>query len=286
MSRYFNDWLRTFKASISSYNYYVDFEKVYGNVDRIKIELNVLNSLIGSKSIENDFRKLLSEYPQVLKCVPILLAVRSREIYAIDGDGEYLFDFIRPNYSVDDYITFMRKTGLFDLISNHVINNLVDYVMGVEVGLDSNGRKNRGGHLMENLVEDYLIKFGLKRNTDYFKEMYLTDIEKKWGLDLSGISNQGKATKRFDFVVCNNNTVYAIETNFYSSGGSKLNETARSYKTIALEAKEIKGFAFVWFTDGQGWKSARHNLEETFDVLDNIYCIADLENGVLNDLFN
>ena len=286
MSRNFNNWLKTFKASICDYKYYVDFEKVYGNVDSIKVELNILNSLIGSKDIENDFQKLLKDYPQVLKCVPILLAVRGREIYAIDGDGEFLFSFAKPNYSINDYIAFMNKTGLFDLISNHIINNLVDYVMGVEVGLDSNGRKNRGGHLMENLVEEYLIKYGLKRNTDYFKEMYLTDIEKKWGLDLSGVSNQGKATKRFDFVVYKNNIIYAIETNFYSSGGSKLNETARSYKTIALEAKEIKGFAFVWFTDGQGWKSARHNLEETFDVLDNIYCIADLENGVLNDLFN
>lgn len=126
---------------------------------------------------------------------------------------------------------FMQKTGLFTLISERIINNLVDYVMGVEVGLDSNGRKNRGGHLMENLVEDYLIKAGLIKNETYFKEMKLTAIEKKWDIDLSGISNQGKAEKRFDFVVKKGNTVYGIETNFYASNGSKLNETARSYKS-------------------------------------------------------
>lgn len=285
MKRDFNEWLNTFRDSICDYKFYVDFEKVYGNVDKIKVELNILNSLIGSKDIENDFRQLLADYPQVLKCVPILLAVRGREIYAIDGDGEYLFNFAKQNYSVEDYIMFMRKTGLFTLISEHLINNLVDYVTGVEVGLDSNGRKNRGGHLMEDLVEDYLIKAGFKRNVDYYKEMYLSDVEKKWNLNLSAISNQGKAKKRFDFVIQKGETIYAIETNFYSSQGSKLNETARSYKAIALESKDIDGFAFVWFTDGQGWHSAKHNLEETFDVLDNMYCIADLENGIVEKLF-
>ena len=285
MKRNFNEWFKTFKASICDYKYYVDFEKVYGKVDSIKIELNILNSLIGSKNIENDFRNLVEEYPKVLRCIPILLSVRSREIYAIDGDGEYLFNFIKPNYSIDEYVMFMQKTGLFSLISEHLINNLVDYVTGVEVGLDSNGRKNRGGHLMENLVESFFIKSGLVKGKDYFKEMYLSDIEEKWDLDLSGISNQGKTEKRFDFVVKKGSTVYAVETNFYSSQGSKLNETARSYKTIALEAKEIDGFAFVWFTDGQGWQTARHNLEETFDVLENMYCIADLENGIVENLF-
>ncbi len=285
MKRNFNGWFKTFRSSICDYGYYVNFEKVYGNVDSIKVELNILNSLIGSKDIENDFEKLIAEYPKVLKCIPILLAVRGSEIYAIDGDGEYLFDFKKMNYSATEYKMFMRKTGLFDLISNRIINNLVDYVTGVEVGLDSNGRKNRGGHLMENLVEDCLQKAGLVKGTDYFKEMYISDIQSRWGLDLSSISNTGKTEKRFDFVVKKGNTVYAIETNFYASNGSKLNETARSYKNITLEAKDIKGFAFVWFTDGIGWKSAKHNLEETFDVLDNLYCIADLENGVVNELF-
>ena len=284
MKRDFKEWLKTFRNSICDYSFYGDFNKVYGNVETIKVELNILNSLIGSKNIEADFEKLLTDYPQVLKCIPVLLAVRGREIYTIDGDGEYLFNFKKMNYSVEEYKMFMRKTGLFSLISEHVINNLVDYVTGVEVGLDSNGRKNRGGHLMENLVEDFLQKAGLVKGVDYFKEMYISDIEKKWSIDLSNISNQGKAEKRFDFVVKKGATIYGIETNFYSSGGSKLNETARSYKTIALESKEIQGFAFVWFTDGQGWHSARHNLEETFDVMDNIYCISDIENGTIEFL--
>ena len=167
MNRNFNDWIKQFRSSICDYGYYVDFEKVYVNVDSIKIELNILNSLIGSHNIEEDFSSLVAKYPEVLKCIPILLAVRSREIYAIDEEGEFQFNFIAPNYCIEEYQMFMRKTGLFKLISEHIINNLVDYVTGVEVGLDSNGRKNRGGHLMEDLVENYLKKAGLRRGIDF-----------------------------------------------------------------------------------------------------------------------
>lgn len=283
--RDFDKWFSQFRESISNYSYYVDFQKVYGNVDTIKVELNILNSLIGSKNIESDFDNLLSRYPETLKCIPLLLAVRESEIYAIDTDGEFKYNFKKRNYSVEQYKAFMRKTGLFDLISRHIINNLVDYATGVEVGLDSNGRKNRGGHLMEDLVESYISKSGFTRGKDYFKEMYLSEVEEKWNLDLSAISNNGDAAKRFDFVVKTPSTVYAIETNFYRANGSKLNETARSYKMIAEEAKNIKGFAFVWFTDGIGWQGARHNLKETFDVLENIYNINDLENGIISKVF-
>lgn len=279
--RDFNTWLSGFRDSISDYAYYVNFEKVYRNVDAIKVELNILNSLIGSKDIENDFEALVTKYPETLKCIPVLLAVRSNEIYAIDSDGEFTYNFKKPNLSIEQYKIFMRKTGLFDLIANHVVNNLVDYATGVETGLDSNGRKNRGGHLMENLVEGFIQKAGFVKGTTYFKEMNISEITEKWGIDLSAISNQGKMEKRFDFVIKTEDMVYGIETNFYASGGSKLNETARSYKQIAQESDTIDGFTFVWFTDGKGWNNAKHNLEETFDVLQHVYNIDDLEKGIL-----
>lgn len=281
MSRNFNEWLSKFRSSIANYGYYVDFEKVHRNVDGIKIELNILNSLIGSQNIENDFENLVARYPETLKCIPLLLAVREKEIYAIDGDGEFTYNFKKANYSVEQYKIFMRKTGLFDLLEKHIISNLIDYATGVETGLDSNGRKNRGGHLMEDLVESFIVKAGFKKGEGYFKEMYIHEITDKWGIDLSAISNSGKMEKRFDFVIKTDNMIYGIETNFYASGGSKLNETARSYKQLSQEADTIDGFTFVWFTDGQGWTSARHNLEETFDVMENIYSIDDLENGVI-----
>lgn len=282
MNRDFNLWLSGFRDSIADYGYYVDFKKVHRNIDKIKIELNILNSLVGSKSIEIDFENLIKKYPEVLKCIPLLLAVRATEIYAIDSDGTFTYAFNKPNTSLEQYKIFMRKTGLFDLMANHIINNLVDYATGVETGLDSNGRKNRGGHLMENLVESFIGKSGFIKYENYFKEMYIHQITDKWGIDLSAISNQGKAEKRFDFVIKTDDMIYAIETNFYGSGGSKLNETARSYKTLALEADTIDGFTFVWFTDGKGWTSARNNLEETFDVMEHIYNIRDLENGIIN----
>ena len=284
MKRDFNEWLSKFKASISDYTYYVDFEKIYKNVDKVKVELNILNSLIGSKNIEEEFKNILIKYPETLECIPLLLAVRSREIFIKDEINEYLFKFDKMVYSIKDYIKFMRESGLFDLLQNHIINNLYDYVLGIEVGLDSNGRKNRGGHLMENLVESYIIKAGYKKDINYFKEMYLKDIEKKWNLDLSEMSGHNTSTKRFDFVIKTDKQVYVIETNFYSSGGSKLNETARSYKMLAQESKKVDGVTFIWFTDGTGWVSARKNLEETFNELETMYNIDDLDNGILNQL--
>ena len=284
-SRDFNTWLSSFRYSIADFSYYIDFAKVYKNVDSIKIELNILNSLIGSKNIESDFENLIAKYPETLKCIPILLAVREYEIFAGENGDVKLYTFNKQINTIEDYKLFMRKTGLFDLLSNHIINNLYDYVTGVETGLDSNGRKNRGGHQMEDLVESYIQRAGFKRDVNYFKEMYVSEVSRKWNIDLSAVSNQGKMEKRWDFVVKTDNCIYLIETNFYGSGGSKLNETARSYKTIATEMKNVKGAKFVWFTDGAGWKSAARNLEETFDVLDDIYSINDMQNGIMKEIF-
>lgn len=290
MERNFNEWLSGFRDSIADYGYYIDFEKVHRNVDNIKVELNILNSLIGSKNIEADFESLMRKYPEVLKCIPLLLAVRANEIYCQDENGGHLYEFDFGKYPPNShahyerYKYFMRETGLFDLLENHIVNNLVDYATGVETGLDSNGRKNRGGHLMEDLVESFIKKAGFVKGVNYFKEMYIHQITDKWNIDLSAISNQGKMEKRFDFVIKTPNMIYGIETNFYGSGGSKLNETARSYKTLALETEEIDGFTFVWFTDGKGWTSARHNLEETFDIMEHIYNIKDMEDGIIDTI--
>ena len=284
MERNFDNWLNTFRKSIASYKYYIDFEKVYKNIGELKIELNILNSLIGEKDIKNKFFDILNRYPECLKCIPILLAVRQSEICAQDEEGAFIYKFNKLNLSVDQYAVFMEKTGLFDLLQYHVINNLIDYVMGVEVGLDSNGRKNRGGHLMEDLVESFIKKAGYTKNISYFKEMYSYEIEKKFNIDLSALSNNGEASKRFDFVIIKDNEIYGIETNFYAAGGSKLNETARSYKMLAEESKNIENFHFMWFTDGKGWKSARKNLKETFDVLPLLFNINDLENDILKKI--
>ena len=214
MKRNFDEWINNFKSSISNYSYYADFKKIYKNVDKVKVELNILNSLIGSKTIEEDFKNIMLKYPETLECIPLLLAVRSTEIFVKDEINEYLFDFKKMVYSMDDYVRFMQESGLFDLLQNHIINNLYDYVLGIEVGLDSNGRKNRGGHLMEDLVERFIIKAGFHRDINYFKEMYIHEIIERWGIDLSAISKQEKMEKRFDYVIKTDNMIYGIETNF------------------------------------------------------------------------
>ena len=284
--RNFEEWLDTMIDSIANFEYYIDFETIYKNAKIYKVELNVLNSLIGSKNIEKEFESIIERYPEVLKTIPILLAVRNYEISVLDeNERKFDYNFKNMNYTKEEYSKFMRKTGLFDLLEKHLVSNIYDYVLGVECGLNSNARKNRGGILMEELVEKYLEKAGYIKNKNYFSEMYIEDIEERWKVDLSSISADSSSTKRFDFVVKTKECIYAIETNFYAVGGSKLNEVARSYKMIALESKEINKFKFIWITDGEGWKSAKRNLKETFDVLENIYNITDMKNGILDKIF-
>ncbi len=278
MNRDFDKWLKTFRKTNRTYKYWVDFDKVLVNANKLKVELNILNSLIGSDNIEQDFDKIIIEYPKCLQVIPLLLAIREKNNQVVQSD--YQFDFKKENDYFGNkikYLNFLRQTGLFDLIENRKIKNLYDYVIGVEVGLDTNARKNRGGKIMAEIIAGYFKS----RDIEYQEEIYASDLEKRYGLDLSTITNNGQADKRFDFVVFKNNIVYGIEVNFYSSGGSKLNETARSYKEITLASEKIDNFKFVWITDGQGWNNAKRNLKETFDVLDDIYNLNDLENGKL-----
>lgn len=198
MKRNFETWLLTMKDSIATWTYYTDFPKVYENVKKINIELNILNSLIGSKDIENDFKNILARYPEVIKAIPILLAKREREIKVIDPNQTYVFNFVKMNYSIDQYALFMKNSGLFDLLQKHIINNLVDYVLGVEVGMDTNGRKNRTGDAMEDLVESYLIKAGLIKGKTYFKELNKSEVEKN--TELTYLQSAIKTKLRKDLI--------------------------------------------------------------------------------------
>lgn len=287
--RDFDTWLAKMRPSIATYDYYINFGKVIENAKALKAELHLMNVLIGSENVEQEFRSLVAKYPDIIRCVPALLAVREHEIFARGHDNAAgtWYDFSGMHNTLDEYCVFMHRTGLFDIISKHLVNNLYDYVVGVETGLDSNGRKNRGGDLMEDLVEMYLKS----ANVEYYKEMKAAEVQQRWNVDLSTLTNKGKTVKRFDFVVHTPTCVYGIETNFYSSdkdgrgGGSKLNETARSYKMLALEARNVSGFKFVWFTDGCAWNSARNNLKETFDVLPTMFNIDELETGIAKTVF-
>ncbi|MDD4375762.1 MAG: type II restriction endonuclease [Clostridia bacterium] len=292
--RDFKAWLSGFDDSIASWKYYTDFDKVYKHVNSIKNEINLLNGLIGSKDIEKDFENLIKEYPNVIKAIPILIAKRENIIIIKDAIQDYYFNFKKMNYTLNDYITFMRKTGIFGLLENHLVSSLYDYVTGVEVGMDTNARKNRTGHAMEDLVESYIIKAGFTKEHNYYKEVSTTMLKEKWNVDLREIlkaidskslnKNMKMAEKRFDFVIEKNDILYLIETNFYASPGSKLNETARSYKMLNSELSKVNGIKFIWLTDGTGWNTARNNLEETFNEMQHIYCIKDLKENIIEKI--
>ena len=283
--RNFDEWLNTMTDSVASWTYYTDFEKVYENVNDIKIPLCLLNSLIGSKNIKQDFLKLYEKYPEVLRAVPIIIAKRLKDIVVVkDPEKDFYFDFKKHDYTPEEYSLFMEKTGIYDLLEHHLVASLLDYVTGVEVGMDTNGRKNRTGHSMEAIVQQYLEQEGYVMGETMFKEIYQNEIEERFNVDLSAITNEGTTQKRFDYVIKSSKIIYLIEVNFYATGGSKLNETARSYKMITEATRNIPDVEFMWFTDGIGWHKAKNNLRETFEVLPNLYNINDLSNGVLKNI--
>lgn len=279
MQRNFDDWFNTFRASINISRCYVDFSSSYKDKDMevLNVEMHILDVLVNADNPEEKFRFIANEYPCCLKVIAMLMDMSDYEIYFMNENGTLSHNF----KDTEQYIIFMRSTGIFKMLQKHVISNLHDYIAGIKAGLNLNGRKNRGGHQMENLVESFLKKAGV----EYDPQMYIEDIEHEYHINLSPISAGKTSTKRFDFVVRTEKFIYAIETNFYTSGGSKLNETARSYKMLAEESRYIERFRFMWITDGGGWESAKHNLEETFNAMTHIYNIADMEEGIFIRLF-
>lgn len=285
MKRPFDDIMQNLRKTVADYSYYTDFDKVYKNADKFKVELNILNSLIGEKDIENKFKDLVELYPNVLKIIPMLLAKRGYKV-EVFKDKNITFDFLETNLDISMYSEFMKESGLFSLLKESKIKSLNDYLIGIEVGLDSNARKNRTGTAMENIVESYIKKIP---NVEYHKEMKKKAISESYNIDINkliiGEDKVKEAEKRFDFVVKTKDNLYLIETNFYSGGGSKLNETARSFKSLAKDINDLEHVHFVWITDGIGWVSAKNNLRETYDIMDNLYTLKNLENDVLKDMF-
>lgn len=285
MKRRFEDIIKSLRKTVADYNYYTDFKKVYKNADKYKKELTILNSLINEKNIESKFKELVEYYPNVLKVIPILLAKRGYQI-EVFADKNLTFDFFEKNLDINMYSEFMNESGLFLLLKEGKIKDLNDYLIGIEVGLDSNARKNRTGTAMENIVESYIKKIP---NLEYHKEMKKKEISEKYNIDINNLITGGdllkEAEKKFDFVVKTKSNLYLIETNFYSGGGSKLNETARSFKSLAQDINKLENIHFVWITDGIGWKTAKNNLEETYEIMEHLYTLEDLENGVLNEIF-
>jgi len=283
----FKKLLDSLQRSITPWGYFVDWEKVKRNVSNLNTELNILNSILGSSNIEKDFLTICQKYPEVKSSLPILIAVRKKQLkdlpILINPDYLEILDikdlFERENKDYDNLLKFFKESGLKEIFQDKKIKNLVDYVIGVEVGMDTNGRKNRTGILMEALVEEEIKNICIKNNYEYGTQMTAQKIKQRWGKAVP----TDKAKRRFDFVVNTGDKLVLFEVNFYRRGGSKLKATAGEY--IGLE-KILKGsnLKFVWITDGLGWLSASTYLEEAFTKNDYIFTLKMIKDGVLEEV--
>lgn len=265
MEKNFTQFMNTLRETNLSLRDFVDFPKVVSNVESISIKLNQLNYLIGQEDMAAAVERLWAENPKVFTVLDILVAVRSKDNKkVVDATGEVrqLNDFFESPAQV---VTFLDETGLANVLQGKQIKNLVDYVFGVEVGLDSNARKNRGGHIMEHIVAEFFKNNGVVYRQEVGYDEFQLIVE-ALGVD----------KKRFDFVVETPGKTYLIETNFYSSGGSKLNEVARSYTDIAPKINAVPGYEFVWITDGMGWQTARTKLKEAYAHIPSVYNLSNL----------
>ena len=268
MSEQFKIFLSQLSETNATLDYFTDFKKIKSNVNKIAIKLNQLNYLIGKEDLNKAVYELYEENPKVFEVLDILIAIRkNKRAKTFNNKGEIiLLDtyFETPELVLE----FIEETGLAEVFKNKDISNLVDYVFGIEVGLDTNARKNRGGDNMSKAVSLIFDKAGVF----YKKEVNNTIFPE--------IISLGADVKRFDFVIKTKRKTYLIEANYYNSGGSKLNETARSYSDVAPKINQYENYEFVWITDGQGWFSAKNKLEEAFNIITSLYNLITLEDFI------
>lgn len=277
----FNYLISTFKETITRWDYFVNWNKVIRNYQEIEVLLNILNTLIGKENIEQATKALLKEYPKIINIIPALLAYREKKVKLL---AEYKnFSYEEYNFAksvdLDKAIQFLKETGFLELLSNKTIKSIPDYFIGVEVGLDSNGRKNRSGTAMEDIVEFFIKDICTRNHYEYIAQATAPKIKEKWGKDITVT----KSSKRIDFAVNTPSRLYLIETNFYGGSGSKLKSTAGEYSDIYKQWK-TDGHQFIWITDGMGWKTTQRPLRDTFDTIDYILNLDMLQKGILEEL--
>ena len=288
----FEDFFNTLRPSLKLWDFFVNWDKVFRNTKEIEIQLNIWNYLLGKSDFDTEFRILLKKHPEIVKAIPSLI-VRdggASEIFHVVEKisditkEDSVFDFSRPaktDEDIENALIFVRNTGLIRLFSKVGVKNLVDYVIGVEAGLDSNGRKNRSGTNMESVVEAYLDGFTKGKKLDVIPQATPKKIKEKWGFTVP----VDKSSRSFDFAISDGKQLVLMEVNFYGGGGSKLKATAGEYKGLYDLLKDEKGVQFLWVTDGAGWNTARLPLEEAYKHIDYVWNLNWLSKGYLEDLF-
>ena len=272
----------SFISKITKWNYFVDWAKVYRNIKPIEIELNILNYLIGKGDIENETFDLIKKYPQIVKALPLLIATREKSFEVLIDVKTFLFknyNFSKKSFTDDEFkelASFVINSGLGELLKDEKVKNLVDYVTGVEVGLDSNTRKNRVGTLMEGIVEDFVLDTCTRLGLKYLSQATAKKIKDAWGIEIL----VDKSSRQLDFAINNKGILFFIECNFYGGGGSKLKSTATEY--VGMNRYwNTQGIEFIWITDGGGWKSTLKPLREYFDKADYLLNLQMLKDDVL-----
>ena len=265
MNKDFDTFMSQLQETNQTLDFFCDFNKIVQNVNDIKLSLCMLNSLIGAPNLRKAVETIWQRDRTAFDVMGILIAVRDRgNKKVIDTKGRCvpLSSFF---LDIDGVMEYLESTGLAEVLQQQKIKNLVDYVFGIETGLDSNARKNRSGHVMERMI----ARIFTTNNISFRQEVYSSE----WP-EITNVL--GDDEKRFDFVVQKNGTTYLIEVNFYSGGGSKLNEVARSYSEIAPKINAVNGFEFVWITDGIGWRSAKNKLQEAYSIIPSIYNLSNI----------
>ncbi|MHA1702342.1 MAG: type II restriction endonuclease [Promethearchaeota archaeon] len=278
----------TITNNITTWSYFVNWDKVITNVKKHEVELNILNYLIGKNNIYHETLELAKKYPNIIKVFPALIAIRDKKLTILNDvrNFEYTeYDFSKDNYTDDElklYVSSFLDSGFGNLLIKNKLKNFVDYLTGVEVGIDTNGRKNRTGDLMENIIEVFLkemISSGLEFR--YIRQATKIKMKEEWDIDV----DTGDSARRIDFAVDKNGKLFFIEVNFYGGGGSKLKATAGEYKDISKFWSK-QGITFIWITDGQGWKTTQAPLREFFDVADYLLNLNMVRLGILERVIN
>ncbi len=272
------------RNTIRTYDFYVAWKKVLSNVCSVEIALNVLNSLIGKPNVEEMFKNLIVSYPEVVPVLPILIAVRDKSIKVADIGGDIEYSFSRKErYSEDEankIVYFAAQCGLLKILSDKNVKNLVDYCIGVEVGLDTNARKNRSGTAMENLTEIYVKAICDKYRYHYITQATVAQIKAEFGHDVP----TDKSDRHFDFAIYANDKIYLLEVNYYGDGGSKLKSVAGEFKALYKLVKQVNNIEFIWVTDGQGWRAAHRPLRETYNAINYVLNLKLIEDGLMEDI--
>jgi DpnII restriction endonuclease. len=283
----FDYFMDNLKDTIRTYDFFVAWDKISENVSQIEVSLNILNYLIGKSDIETEFRNLIKAHPEIVPVLPILIAVRDNKIKIADtfkGDLEYSFSR-KKQYSdseIDEIIYFSRQCGLLKIIEDKNVKNLVDYCFGVEVGLDTNARKNRSGIEMEKLAEAYIQSICDRYGYTYIPQATALKIKSVFGKTVP----TDKADRHFDFAINTFSKIYLIEVNYYSGGGSKLKSVAGEFKSLFELIKQDTDVGFIWITEGKGWETAKRPLEETFDSTDYVLNLKMIEDGLLEEIIS